>query len=69
MFHSNQPLVIRHAACLVFALKGRTDRQVQDDVAYVAGELDLDDSEQLDVFAALDDLCTAREELHIAIHG
>lgn len=55
----------RHAACLVYALEARNDRQLQSDISYVASELELDD--ELDVYAALDDLMGAMYELEAAL--
>lgn len=63
--HTTHSLAARHAACLVYALAPATDRQLQDDVAYVAGETGVED--QLDVFDALDDLMFAAEGLAIEI--
>lgn len=56
--------LVRFAACLVYALKGRDDRQIQADVSYVSSELGVAD--ELDVFEALDELAFAVETLEQA---
>ncbi len=57
----------RQAACLVYAFNGRTDAQIQLDVAFAADVCGIGD--ELDVFAALDDLVGAVETLEIAANG
>lgn len=54
----------RFAACLVYALAAPTDRRLQADVSYVAGELGIAD--ELDVYDALDELAFAVELLEQA---